>query len=646
MKKGLQILGGLIVALVIFASAAQAAVVTVSSSPSNVPPNPILNSTGANLASGAYVQVIRSTDGSTSVPSQTTGLPTSGTDTVVASGTLSAPGTFTRSGVSIPTGNYTYIVAWETWNGTGVPTGNYGISAISPAMTGISYTYKPASFRTDAPVIPAPVPGSLQFSAATYTVAENGGTATITVSRTGGSTGAVGVSYASSNGTATAGSDYTAASGTLSWASGDAASKTFTVTITDDTADEPDETVTLTLSTPTGGASLGSPNPATLTITDNDAVIAPPTSFVIDDIEGTLVPPANYYPMGPNLAANPTITRVTADKHEGANAMNSTYTAIADPANAWRGWGAVLATTQDASAVDTISFWMKGDGSTNAAKIQFKDQDGSNFGVADASAVPLSDTTWREYRVLKSSISTRIGATGDATMDWSKVTQYQIIFSGTSASTGVLIDYVSASTGGINPQIISITPASGPVGTTITITGANLDVAGTVQFITEGVVTAVSSTATDTPISAWSANSITMRVPSLGAGNKDVKVIRASDLRESNASSFEVTATAAPADNATNAYPNPFNPLGGETTKIVFSPGSATKADIYIFDMTAKLAQKLSWPTTGTTRPDGRVEVTWDGKNSYGEIVGDGVYLYRVVDGGVRKGKILVVNKK
>src|SRR5262249_8182684 len=52
-----------------------------------------------------------------------------------------------------------------------------------------------------------PQPGALQFSSATYAVNENGGAATVTVTRTGGSSGAVSVSYATSNGTATAGSD-------------------------------------------------------------------------------------------------------------------------------------------------------------------------------------------------------------------------------------------------------------------------------------------------------------------------------------------------------------------------------------------------------------------------------------------------------
>ena len=118
---------------------------------------------------------------------------------------------------------------------------------------------------------PPPAAGSLQFAVAASAVAENGGTATISVTRTGGSTGAVSIDYASSNGSATAGSDYTAASGTLNWAAGDTTPQTFTVAITDDATDEPDETVNLTLSNPIGGASSGAPNTAVLTITDDDA---------------------------------------------------------------------------------------------------------------------------------------------------------------------------------------------------------------------------------------------------------------------------------------------------------------------------------------------------------------------------------------
>ncbi|GAM10204.1 extracellular matrix protein FRAS1 [Geobacter sp. OR-1] len=117
--------------------------------------------------------------------------------------------------------------------------------------------------------------GTIALSASAYSIGEAGPTVTITATRTGGSSGAVGISYATSDGSATSGNDYSAASGTLSWGSGDTASKTFTVGIIDDADVDPNEAFTVTLSSPTGGASLGSPSSAAVTIIDNEG---PPAS--------------------------------------------------------------------------------------------------------------------------------------------------------------------------------------------------------------------------------------------------------------------------------------------------------------------------------------------------------------------------------
>ena len=77
------------------------------------------------------------------------------------------------------------------------------------------------------------------------------------------------VDYATANGTASAGSDYTATSGTLTFAAGET-SKTVTVAIIDDSAEESDETLTLTLSNPSGAEI--SDGQATGTITDSEPV--------------------------------------------------------------------------------------------------------------------------------------------------------------------------------------------------------------------------------------------------------------------------------------------------------------------------------------------------------------------------------------
>lgn len=110
---------------------------------------------------------------------------------------------------------------------------------------------------------------TIQLSSATYNANENGGNATITVTRSGG-TGTVGVNYSTSNGTATAGSDYTSASGTLTFLTGDT-SETFVIPITNDSSAESNETVNISLTSPNGGAILGTPSSAVLTIVDNDA---------------------------------------------------------------------------------------------------------------------------------------------------------------------------------------------------------------------------------------------------------------------------------------------------------------------------------------------------------------------------------------
>ena len=115
----------------------------------------------------------------------------------------------------------------------------------------------------------APAP-CLQFSSAAYEISETGGMATITVTRTGSSAGEVMVDHATSDGTATSGDDYVAASGTISFADGDTGDKTFDVFIIDDGIFEGDETVNLTLSNVTGTGALGSPNTAVLAVTNDD----------------------------------------------------------------------------------------------------------------------------------------------------------------------------------------------------------------------------------------------------------------------------------------------------------------------------------------------------------------------------------------
>ncbi|OAD23793.1 Na-Ca exchanger/integrin-beta4 domain protein [Candidatus Thiomargarita nelsonii] len=147
------------------------------------------------------------------------------------------------------------------------------LSADDPGLIAWLNNLNPG-WDTTQTTCPNPI-STLQLSSATYSITEDGGQASIIVTRVGNSDGAASVDYATSDDTATAGSDYTAISGTLNWGDGDTASKTVTININDDSLVEGDETLIVSLANATGGAELGTPNTAVLTITDND----PPTGF-------------------------------------------------------------------------------------------------------------------------------------------------------------------------------------------------------------------------------------------------------------------------------------------------------------------------------------------------------------------------------
>ncbi len=173
-------------------------------------------------------------------------------------------------------------------------------------------------------------PGTIKFNSAAYTGNE-GTTAIITATRTSGSSGIVSVDYATvAGGTATggaactAGVDYIDTMGTLTWADMDSAPKTFTVTICSDATIDNSETVNLALSNVMGGATLGTPNTAVLTITD----VPPPLS-------GTISVPGDYpsltntggvFAALNSLSASGNVTiNITASLtgETGANALNA-----------------------------------------------------------------------------------------------------------------------------------------------------------------------------------------------------------------------------------------------------------------------------------------------------------------------------------
>jgi hypothetical protein len=192
-----------------------------------------------------------------------------GTVTLTAAVSAATPGSGTPTGSvnfydgSTLLGSQTLSNGSASFSTTTLAGGDHSITATYEGDTNFTTASSSAS------TVHIALPGVLQFGSATYSVNETGGAANITVTRTSGTEGAVGVSYAVTGGTAVDGTDYTLNSGTLSFANGQSTA-TITVPISNDGKFGNDKTVILTLSNPTGSATLGSATTSTLTIHDNN----------------------------------------------------------------------------------------------------------------------------------------------------------------------------------------------------------------------------------------------------------------------------------------------------------------------------------------------------------------------------------------
>lgn len=118
-----------------------------------------------------------------------------------------------------------------------------------------------------------PAVGTAAFDASHYAVNSGNGTVTLQVNRLGGSAGAASIDFATSDGTALAGTDYAETTGTLFWADGDASARTITVPVIT-SGFKPDAVFTVALSN-AQGIGIGGNSTAVVEIT-----------FTTDDNEG------------------------------------------------------------------------------------------------------------------------------------------------------------------------------------------------------------------------------------------------------------------------------------------------------------------------------------------------------------------------
>lgn len=180
------------------------------------------------------------------------------------------------------------------------------------------------SLRSSTPALT-----SVQFGGPSGSISETAGSIDINVTRSGDISGTSTVNYATFDGDppvapatapqpATQGKDYLFAGGTLTFAPGQL-SKTFTILIPEDAYAEPNETINLVLSNPTG-AGLGSQSTAVITILDNDT----PNITPVQRTFRAVLSSANEVPPNASTGSGVGIVQLAADELSAKVTLNFT----------------------------------------------------------------------------------------------------------------------------------------------------------------------------------------------------------------------------------------------------------------------------------------------------------------------------------
>jgi hypothetical protein len=273
-------------------------------------------------------------------------------------------------------------VTWtKNGGGSGTATGTsaWSISAV-PLVVGVNVITVSAANAagytgTATFTVTRTQPGTLQFSSSAYALDEIAGIASIYVTRTGGSDGAVSVNWQTSNGTAAAGVDYTARSGTLTWANGTTATKLITVPLLAGSMSSGDSMFNLGLSSPSVAGTLGSPSTAVVTIhhaptdhwrfkhfganANNAAVSGDLVSLAGDGIVNLLKYELHLDPLVNGRAGMPTVSQVGGNLvltfTRDLSATDVVYQAQwSDDLGAWSANGVTISTTPIDAATEQV----------------------------------------------------------------------------------------------------------------------------------------------------------------------------------------------------------------------------------------------------------------------------------------------------
>ena len=366
-------------------------------------------------------------------------------------------------------------VSWNVvLNPSSTDTGYNALSNVNVAMTTTDNEGSP-SFSIDSPSVTEGDTGSVNL--------------TFTVTMSPASTSQYTVNYASTTtGTATAGTDFTAVSGTLTFAA-NTTSRTINVSVTGDTIYEPNETVVVTLSNASSGSTIDTAS-GTGTITDNDTPtfsINSPSVTEGDSGSADLVFTVSLNPAGTSqLTVDYARTGGTATSGADYTAVSSGRLTFAAGTTSQTITVSVTGDTVDEGASETVVITLSSASS------------GSTIGTANGTGTITDD----DPKFSINSPSVTEGDTGSA----------DLVFTVTlsaSSSSQYTVDYADAGTGtatsGTDYTAVTANTLTFAAGTTtqtitVTVTGDTVDEGSETIVITLSNASAgtVISTATGT----------------------------------------------------------------------------------------------------------------------------------------------------
>ena len=432
----------------------------------------------------------------------------------------------------------------------------------------------------------APSPGSIQFSAPTYSTTESRAV-TITVTRTGGTVGAVSVGYTTSDGTALAGSDYVAKTGTILFEDGDATPQTFTITPIDNITAEASETFGITLNS-IGGAALGATSSTVVTIVDDDTpgINVGQTSGLTTTESGGTARLGFFLRSQPT--ANVTITLSSSNTAEGTV---SPTTVTFNPAEFNTPKYVTITGVDDTLADGDIAYTIV------TSDIVSDDPFYSGLAVADVNVVNLDDDT-PGVTVSRTTglVTTEAGGTATFTVR---------LNSRPTANVTITLSSSNTAEGTVGPATLVFTPANWTTPQVVTVTGVDDNIAdGSVAYT---IVTSAASSADP------SYNGLA--VPDVGISNTDNDTARVVAVA---LTSTLGTAEAGSTDTFTVR-------LTSQPTAQVMIPLGSTNPNEGVTDPPYLIFTPVNWNVPQTVTVRGVADQTVDGPTFYTIVTGAAV---------------------